>query len=64
MTRISEDGDDAAAVLALAELFGVPLRAEHVDEVSAAWRLMQPHLDRVRGIELAPDEEPAAHFRP
>ena len=62
--RISEDGDDAAAVRVLAELFGAPLRSEHVADVSAAWRLMQPHLARVRAIELAEDEEPAALFRP
>jgi hypothetical protein len=62
--RLSEDGDDAAAVRALAALLGVPLRPEHVGEAAAAWRLMQPHLTRVRAIELAQDEEPAAIFRP
>jgi hypothetical protein len=62
--RLTDDGDDAAAVRALAELFGLPLRREHVDEVSAAWRLLQPHLARVRAIELAEHEEPAALFHP
>ena len=62
--RICEDGDDAAAVRALAAVFGLALREQHVAEVAAAWRLMQPHLAKVRDIELAPDEEPAAFFRP
>jgi hypothetical protein len=62
--RICEDGDDAMAVRALAQAFGVALRPEHVAEVATAWRLMQPHLNTVRAIELAPDEEPAALFHP
>ena len=62
--RISDDGDDVAAVRALASAFGLALREEHLGEVAAAWRLMQPHLRCVRDAELAPEEEPAALFRP
>ena len=62
--RINEDDDDAAAVHTLADVLGVVIRDEHFDEVCAAWRLMQPHLARVRETELAKDQEPAALFRP
>jgi hypothetical protein len=62
--RICEGGDDAATVRALAEAFGAPLRPEHIEEAAAAWRLMKPHLARVRAAELAPDEETASFFRP
>jgi len=57
-------GDDLATVRTLAEMFGLSLREEHLGEVAAGWRLMQPHLARVRQVELAEDEEPAAFFRP
>jgi len=62
--RISDDGDDAASVRALAQLFNLPLQDVHVPEAAAAWRMMQPHLARVRASELAPDDEPASLFRP
>jgi hypothetical protein len=55
---------DEALVSALAAAFDAPLRPEHVAEVAAAWRLMRPHLDRVRAAGLAHKEEPASLFRP
>ena len=55
---------DEALVCALAEAFATPLRPEHLAEVVAAWRLMRPHLDRVRAADLALTEEPASLFRP
>lgn len=55
---------DETLVLSLAGAFGAPLRPEHLAEVAAAWRLMRPHLDRVRAADLAPAEEPASLFRP
>jgi hypothetical protein len=57
------DGE-AEHVIALAEMLGVALRPEHVPEVARAWRLMAPHRERVRGVELGPEAEPAAVFRP
>jgi hypothetical protein len=56
--------DDEALVRALAEAFDMPLRPGHLAEVAAAWRLMRPHLDRVRAAGLAHTQEPAALFRP
>jgi hypothetical protein len=53
-----------AVVRTLAVQFGVPIRPEHMSEAAAAWRLMAPHLERVRDADLAPDCEPAALFRP
>jgi len=55
---------DLALVLSLAEVFGPPIQPTHLDEVVAAWRLMRPHLDRVRAADLACTAEPAALFRP
>ena len=55
---------DEALVRALAEAFDTPLRPEHLAEVAAAWRLMRPHLERVRAAGLAPTDEPASLFRP
>jgi hypothetical protein len=55
---------DEALVLSLAEAVDAPLRPEHLAEVAAAWRLMRPHLDRVRAADLASTEEPASFFRP
>ena len=56
--------DLEAAVRALAEQLGTPVPPPHLAETAAAWRLMAPHLERVRAAELAPDLEPAALFRP
>jgi hypothetical protein len=56
--------ESEAMVLALAELFEFPVPAQHLAEVAAAWRLMAPHLDRVRAADLAADLEPAALYRP
>jgi hypothetical protein len=57
--------DDAeAAVRILAVQFGVPIPPQHMAEAATAWRLMAPHLDRVRAADLATDREPAALFRP
>jgi hypothetical protein len=53
-----------AAVRVLAVQFGAPIPPEHVAEAAAAWRLMAPHLERVRAAELAVTSEPAALFRP
>ena len=58
------EGWEEALVSALAEAFGAPLRPEHLVEVAGAWRLMRPHVDRVRTAALAPTEEPASLFRP
>lgn len=55
---------DEALVLCLAEALDAPLRLEHLADVAAAWRLMRPHIDRVRAATLAPTEEPASLFRP
>ena len=52
------------AVQALAEQFGAPLPPEHLAEIAAAWRLMAPHLQRVRAADLGQSIEPAALFRP
>ncbi len=61
----SRDEDpDEAQVRQLAEAFDAPIRPEHLAEVAAAWRLMRPHLERVRSAELPPTDEPAALFRP
>jgi len=53
-----------AAVRVLAEQFSVAIPPAHLPEAAAAWRLMAPHLERVRAAELTPDREPAALFRP
>ncbi len=53
-----------AAVRALAELFAAPIPDAHLAEAAAAWRLMAPHLERVRAADLGQDLEPAALFRP
>lgn len=53
-----------AAVRTLAVQFDVPIPPEHLSEAAAAWRLMAPHLERVRAADLAPECEPAALFRP
>ena len=55
---------DEALVRALAQAFDTPLRPEHLAEVAAAWRLMRPHLERVRAAGLASTDEPASLFRP
>ena len=55
---------DLALVLSLAEVFGPPIQPAHLEEVVAAWRLMRPHIARVRAADLASTEEPAALFRP
>jgi hypothetical protein len=54
----------AEAVVALAELLGVPLRPEHVDDVALAWRMMAPHRALVTAQALGPTAEPAALFEP
>ena len=51
-------------VRVLAREFGITIQAEHLGEVAAAWRLMAPHLERVRGVDLGPELEPASLFRP
>ncbi len=51
-------------VQALARHLEVVLRPEHLAETAAAWRLMAPHLDRVRRTALGPAAEPASLFRP
>jgi hypothetical protein len=48
----------------LAEALGSPLPLEHLAEVAASWRLMAPHLARVRAAELEAELEPASLFRP
>lgn len=53
-----------AAVRVLAVQFGVPIPPDHVAEAAKAWRLMEPHLERVYAAELAAASEPAALFRP
>ena len=58
------DEEAQSAVRILAEQFGAAIRPEHLAETAAAWRLMAPHLARVRQARLAPDQEPAALFRP
>lgn len=58
------DDPDAALVRALAEAFDLTIRPDHLGEVVAAWRLMRPHLERVRSAELPATAEPAALFRP
>ncbi len=55
---------EAEAVVALAELLGVPLRPEHVDEVARAWRMMAAHRAVVTAEALGPTAEPAALFEP
>ncbi|MEO6379390.1 MAG: hypothetical protein ABIO37_15315 [Caulobacteraceae bacterium] len=58
-------GDEAEeTVRVLAREYGVTIQAEHLGEVAAAWRLMAPHLDRVRAADLGPELEPASLFRP
>jgi hypothetical protein len=66
MSSVHAEGDDPdeALVRALAEAFDTTIRPEHLGEVAAAWRLMRPHLERVRSAELSPAAEPAALFRP
>jgi len=59
-----DEDPDEVLVRQLAECFDAPIRPEHLGEVAAAWRLMRPHLDRVRSAELSPSDEPAALFRP
>jgi hypothetical protein len=57
--------DDAeGAVSVLAAQFGTPIAPEHLAEAAAAWRLMAPHLARVRAAVLAAEIEPASLFRP
>jgi hypothetical protein len=56
--------ESEAAVRALAALYEVPIPEQHLAEAAAAWRLMAPHLERVRAADLGPDLEPAALFRP
>ena len=56
--------ESEAAVRALAELFDVAIPPQHLAETAAAWRLMAPHLERVRTADLGPELEPAALFRP
>ena len=51
-------------VASLAKQLGSPLASEHLAEVASAWRLMAPHVERVRNAELPPALEPAALFRP
>jgi hypothetical protein len=55
---------EVEAVAELAEILGVVVRDEHLSEVAACWRLMAPHREQVRAFALAPDDEPAALFRP
>jgi hypothetical protein len=55
---------DEALVQGLGEALGLQIRPEHLGEVAQAWRLMRPHLERVRAIELTPADEPASLFRP
>jgi hypothetical protein len=61
----TEDADpDEVLVRTLAEAFDLTIRPEHLGEVAAAWRLMRPHLERVRSAELPPTAEPASLFWP
>jgi hypothetical protein len=66
MSSLKTEGADPDEVLvgALAEAFDLAIRPEHLGEVAAAWRLMRPHLDRVRSAEVRPTVEPASLFRP
>ncbi len=58
-------GDESEeTVRVLARVLEVAIAPEHLGEVAAAWRLMSPHLERVRASELGPELEPAALFRP
>ena len=58
-------GDEAEEVVrVLAREFGINIQTKHLGEVAAAWRLMAPHLERVRAADLGPDLEPASLFRP
>jgi len=56
--------ESQSAVRTLAELFEVPIAPQHLAETAAAWRLMAPHLERVRAADLGQELEPAALFRP
>jgi hypothetical protein len=58
------DAREAEGVAALARMLGVPVRAEHLADVAAAWRLMAPHRDTVAAVDLDARSEPAALFRP
>jgi hypothetical protein len=58
------DERDAEHVVALAGLLGVALPPEYIEEVARSWRLMAPHRERVAAVELGPEAEPAAMFRP
>ncbi len=51
-------------VARLAQALGVAIRPEHLEEVERAWRMMQPHRQRVRAAALTPGDEPAPVFRP
>ena len=62
---MSEDEAQEARTLKLrAELSGMAIRPEHLDEVLRGWRLIEPHLARVTAISLGPEAEPAPFFRP
>lgn len=63
MSGAASGDAEVALVRSLAECLGVPVLPEHLPEVAASWRLMRPHLERVRAIDLTPAEEPAALFR-
>jgi len=56
--------ESEAAVRALADLFDAPIPPQHLAETATAWRLMAPHLERVRAADLGAELEPAALFRP
>ena len=56
--------DEEETVAVLAGRLGVVVPPEFLAEVAAAWRLMAPHLERVRDAELGPEAEPASLFRP
>jgi hypothetical protein len=66
MSSLKTEGADPDEVLVrtLAEAFDLTIRPEHLGEVAAAWRLMRPHLERVRSAELPPTAEPASLFWP
>ena len=51
-------------VMDLAKAYGLELAPAHLLETVAAWRLMAPHLERVRAAALTPHLEPASLFRP
>jgi len=55
---------DEDQVLRLADAYSLIVRPEHLPEVVAAWRMMQPHLARLRAAELTFQDEPASLFRP